>query len=138
MKPHADQPKAPESKPTQDEVARKAYAIYLKGGRPQGHDVRNWLEAERKMTHAMKNKIMKTKNTVISTIIAVTQSKWTRPALMTLALSAAVLGVTSCKRSAPAESGAHAQQYTCTMHPKVVKDAPGDCPKCGMKLVEKR
>jgi hypothetical protein len=30
-----------------------------------------------------------------------------------------------------------AQQYTCPMHPEVVKDAPGNCPKCGMKLVEK-
>jgi hypothetical protein len=32
---------------------------------------------------------------------------------------------------------AAAQQYTCPMHPEVVKDAPGKCPKCGMKLVEK-
>jgi hypothetical protein len=32
---------------------------------------------------------------------------------------------------------ATAQQYTCPMHPEVVKDAPGNCPKCGMKLVEK-
>ena len=28
--------------------------------------------------------------------------------------------------------------YTCAMHPEVVKDQPGNCPKCGMKLVEKR
>jgi P-type Cu2+ transporter len=27
------------------------------------------------------------------------------------------------------------QQYTCPMHPEVVKDAPGQCPKCGMNLV---
>jgi Cu2+-exporting ATPase len=26
-------------------------------------------------------------------------------------------------------------QYTCPMHPEVVKDAPGKCPKCGMNLV---
>ena len=27
--------------------------------------------------------------------------------------------------------------YTCPMHPEVVKNAPGTCPKCGMALVEK-
>lgn len=28
-------------------------------------------------------------------------------------------------------------QYTCTMHPEVVQDEPGKCPKCGMDLVKK-
>lgn len=28
-----------------------------------------------------------------------------------------------------------AAQYTCPMHPEVVADQPGDCPKCGMHLV---
>ncbi|OGC06039.1 hypothetical protein A2V82_08240 [candidate division KSB1 bacterium RBG_16_48_16] len=28
-----------------------------------------------------------------------------------------------------------AQMYTCEMHPEVRSDKPGDCPKCGMKLV---
>jgi hypothetical protein len=27
--------------------------------------------------------------------------------------------------------------YTCSMHPEVQQDHPGDCPKCGMKLVER-
>lgn len=27
--------------------------------------------------------------------------------------------------------------YTCTMHPEVISDKPGNCPKCGMKLVKK-
>ena len=40
-------------------------------------------------------------------------------------------------------SGAHKKQsatpaqgakYTCPMHPEIVRDAPGDCPKCGMAL----
>lgn len=29
-----------------------------------------------------------------------------------------------------------AKKYTCEMHPEVIMDAPGNCPKCGMKLVE--
>lgn len=28
----------------------------------------------------------------------------------------------------------HRQQYTCPMHPEVIKDGPGKCPKCGMAL----
>jgi Cu2+-exporting ATPase len=39
----------PETKPGQDEVAKKAYAIYLEEGRPQGHAVQNRLEAETKL-----------------------------------------------------------------------------------------
>jgi hypothetical protein len=32
----------------------------------------------------------------------------------------------------------HPVKYTCSMHPEVVKDKPGKCPKCGMQLVEKK
>ena len=28
-----------------------------------------------------------------------------------------------------------ATQYTCVMHPEVLRDHPGKCPKCGMELV---
>src|SRR2546421_12971694 len=28
-----------------------------------------------------------------------------------------------------------ATKYTCVMHPEVISDKPGKCPKCGMKLV---
>jgi Cu+-exporting ATPase len=28
-------------------------------------------------------------------------------------------------------------EYTCPMHPEVVQDHPGDCPKCGMALEPK-
>jgi hypothetical protein len=39
---------------------------------------------------------MKMKNTVLSTIIVVTHSKWMRPALMTLAILVTLIGVTGC------------------------------------------
>jgi uncharacterized protein with PIN domain len=29
-----------------------------------------------------------------------------------------------------------ATKYTCTMHPEVVMNKPGKCPKCGMTLVK--
>jgi hypothetical protein len=71
---------------------------------------------------------MKIKNNLLSKIIAVTQLKWILPALIALTLGVAVLGVAGCKQSGPEHSGEHAHQYTCPMHPEVVKDAPGDCP----------
>jgi hypothetical protein len=30
----------------------------------------------------------------------------------------------------------HGAVYTCPMHPDVVSDAPGKCPRCGMNLVK--
>ncbi|MCK9215411.1 MAG: copper-translocating P-type ATPase [Rhodoferax sp.] len=38
-------------KPTQDEVAKKAYAIYEKEGRPQGHAEQNWSDAQAQLQH---------------------------------------------------------------------------------------
>ena len=29
------------------------------------------------------------------------------------------------------------KQYVCSMHPQVIRDEPGDCPICGMSLIEK-
>ena len=67
---------------------------------------------------------------------------------MALALGVAALGVTGCSKSehehstgeqsGNEHSAAAKIQYTCTMHPEVVQDTPGNCPKCGMKLVEKK
>lgn len=36
------------------------------------------------------------------------------------------------------ETKAPAVKYTCPMHPEVIKDKPGKCPKCGMTLVVKK
>ena len=38
------------------------------------------------------------------------------------------------KHSTPKHS--MATKYTCTMHPEVVRNKPGKCPKCGMALVK--
>ncbi|MBC8108600.1 MAG: hypothetical protein H7Z14_18595 [Anaerolineae bacterium] len=43
---------------------------------------------------------------------------------------------TSAPAAAPAPDGAQGM-YVCPMHPEVVSDVPGQCPKCGMKLVRK-
>ncbi|MDA7673527.1 hypothetical protein N8615_03965, partial [Verrucomicrobiales bacterium] len=34
-------------------------------------------------------------------------------------------------KPSPAAPGS---EYTCPMHPEIVDDEPGDCPKCGMAL----
>src|SRR5579863_1395176 len=39
----------PATMPEKDEVAKRAYSIYLKEGRPKGRAVQNWLEAETKL-----------------------------------------------------------------------------------------
>jgi hypothetical protein len=37
---------------TRDDVARRAYDLYLARGRADGHDVDDWLEAERELRDA--------------------------------------------------------------------------------------
>jgi Cu(I)/Ag(I) efflux system membrane fusion protein/cobalt-zinc-cadmium efflux system membrane fusion protein len=38
------------------------------------------------------------------------------------------------EHAAPVDSDGATTWYTCGMHPEVVQDHPGDCPKCGMRL----
>jgi len=38
------------------------------------------------------------------------------------------------KKSPPHETKSEAGSYTCPMHPEVIQDHPGSCPKCGMAL----
>jgi len=54
---------------------------------------------------------------------------------LTILLSAGVIAVAVL---AGACSKSTATTYTCPMHPEVVQDHPGNCPKCGMKLEPKK
>ena len=46
--------------------------------------------------------------------------------------------VTAAASDSTAAPAGMATQYTCPMHPEVVADQPGKCPKCGMDLVVKK
>ena len=61
-------------------------------------------------------------------------------------LSSIILAFNAC--NTPVQSGVKSNEqktdsipakveYTCPMHPEIVRDQPGACPKCGMDLVKK-
>jgi RND family efflux transporter MFP subunit len=53
--------------------------------------------------------------------------------VLALALGAAALSATACRGSQTAEQGT---LYHCPMHPTYTSDRPGECPICGMDIVE--
>ena len=42
------------------------------------------------------------------------------------------------EKNSKTEQVAKDEMYTCTMHNEVMSDHPGECPKCGMKLVKQK
>ena len=51
-----------------------------------------------------------------------------------------MITIWSCKNKTTGEhakTDSSAMQYTCPMHPEVLFDKPGTCPKCGMELIKK-
>ena len=56
-------------------------------------------------------------------------------AAMTLGVSFSFAQTSKPKTS---DSTAAKYVYTCPMHPEVITDKPGKCPKCGMTLVKKK
>ncbi|PYJ53318.1 MAG: hypothetical protein DME83_02780 [Verrucomicrobia bacterium] len=52
-------------------------------------------------------------------------------------ISALALGTSSAVAQGHEHEEAK-QKYSCVMHPEVVMDHPGTCPKCGMKLVPQK
>ena len=51
---------------------------------------------------------------------------------------AQVWKVTSGSAASPAADGeaSNVSKYTCPMHPEIISDKPGNCPKCNMKLLK--
>lgn len=43
-------------RPSRDEIARLAFTFYEAGGRQHGHDVDDWLSAERELTNHLANR----------------------------------------------------------------------------------
>jgi len=63
--------------------------------------------------------------------------------LLTAMVIILAFGAMSCSNNSkkPSETHDHQHetaQYTCSMHPEVVMDEPGNCPKCGMELIVKK
>lgn len=46
-------------------------------------------------------------------------------------------GMILAKKVSLGTSPSKAEAYTCPMHPEIVRDKPGKCPKCGMDLKPK-
>jgi hypothetical protein len=44
------------STPTQEQIARRAYEIFMERGQPDGRDLEHWLEAERQLRAAGQSK----------------------------------------------------------------------------------
>ncbi|MDQ2947777.1 MAG: heavy metal translocating P-type ATPase, partial [Acidobacteriota bacterium] len=98
--------KTPETEPARDEVAKRAYSLYTKEGRPQGHDVQNWLEAEAQTLHSGSDQ---------------------PGADVRNGTSGPAPTATGAITDAPRE-------YVCPMHPQIVRSAPESCPICEMAL----
>jgi rubrerythrin len=59
------------------------------------------------------------------------------PMMLVLFFGATLAALTGGKTAEPVTANTPAMKYTCPMHPEIVRDAPGNCPLCGMTLVEK-
>ena len=87
----------------------------------------NWGWSPRKITTTQNNKTETMKTT-----------KWMMAALIAVTLVGLTISGSGCKEKEATQSGNSTVKYLCGMHPEVVQDKPGKCPKCGMALTEKR
>jgi len=72
------------------------------------------------------------------TFVAAGCSENKTTAAETTTAPAATTAVAADSTAAPAATNGVATTYTCPMHPEVVTDHPGKCPKCGMNLIVKK
>ncbi|MDB5258548.1 MAG: hypothetical protein JWM14_3243 [Chitinophagaceae bacterium] len=54
-----------------------------------------------------------------------------------MVLSIAVASCENKEHDRTEHNASSSEVYTCPMHPEVISDKPGSCPKCGMDLVKK-
>ena len=59
--------------------------------------------------------------------------------LLVITIAAAYVGSQQNERNSANEPSRETnnKQFVCSMHPEIIKDEPGDCPICGMSLIEK-
>ena len=67
------------------------------------------------------------------------RSKFLFPVILSAGLMLVNFSVSQVYGQVPQDKVANplAKKYTCPMHPEVVQDKPGNCPKCNAMLVEK-
>jgi Cu(I)/Ag(I) efflux system membrane fusion protein len=57
-----------------------------------------------------------------------------------IVLAAALIFSAACRNKTHTAEQTHATQkevWTCSMHPEIIRDQPGNCPICGMELIKK-
>ncbi len=59
-------------------------------------------------------------------------------AAIILSIGFAITACSGNDNKAKTEQLAKDEMYTCSMHNEVMSDHPGECPKCGMKLVKQK
>jgi hypothetical protein len=62
----------------------------------------------------------------------------TKTIILSVGLLVSSLGLFAQTKPPKQDTAKSTTVYTCSMHPEVVSDKPGKCPKCGMTLVVKK